>query len=928
MESPERTGPIRSVSSSIVSAARMGLALAAIAAAVPDVGEAQAVGNITGVVMDANGQRLNSATVEVAGTSLRSLTDVVGQYRIAGVPIGPQTITVRSLGYAETRLQTTIRSGETTRQDLVIDLDPVLLEGLVIEGQLGQSEAFYRQRTAASIQNVVSGEQIERFPDSNVPGVLRRIPGVAAESDRGEPGAVYLRGLNPDLTSVTVNGQRLAATGSGRASSLSGISAEMLESLEVVKAVTPDMDAEAIAGSINLRTRQPTRRQLDGRVEGGLHSLAAGGNGRAALFYANQFDRLGLVVGTDYSKQNRETENVQTAWGTFDGQQVLNRLTVQSYPMERTRYSLNTTLDYDLGEGSHLFARGLASLYETYERRHTLAYRLDAGERVSAAEIRGGRFEREGRYTFNEQHVYNLNVGGVHRFPSLTLDYDVAGGMANGNQPFRDYFTYRMNGADLRADVSTSRFFPEVAVTNSADPLSPGGFELEKFEERTNLRSDRNLAGNLNLEIPFTLALGSGSVKIGAKHLRRSKENDEELVEFYPVGSTFYMDQVGATAAAYRRNVSRGGYPLGRVVDFERGYTFANANRGVLEDDINASRMDGDSNDYLAREAVSAGFAMASMNIGRLTVLGGVRYEHTSNDYSGNRLTFDSNGDYVSTEPVRSASAYGSLFPSAHLRFAATEATNLRLSYTGTIARPSFGQLAPNEVVENENQRVRRGNPELLPARSRNLDLLGEHYFRSIGVLSAGVFLKQIDDFTFSSTAPISTGEYAGYELVTPANGAEATVYGAELGWQQQLAFLPAPFDGTGILANYTYTGSTTELGDRFDRPNTRFPRQVPHFGNLALSYDRLGFSGLVSLNYQSAFMYSIGRTPDLDRFTHKRAQFDLAASQQLTPRFRAFLEMNNLTNEPFLTYTGSLDRPIESEYEGRWGTFGVRFEF
>lgn len=907
-----------------------GLLVAVLAALLgsPLASAAQTAGSVMGVVTDSNGQQLSSATVQVEGTSLRAQTDVVGRYRITGVPAGRHTLSVRSLGYEGAEVAIVVRGAETLQQDVVLALNPVRLEGLVIEGQLGQSEAFYRQRTAASIQNVVSGEQIERFPDSNVPGVLRRIPGVAAESDRGEPGAVYLRGLNPDLTAVTVNGQRLPSTGSGRASSLTGISAEMLESLEVIKAVTPDMDADAIAGAINVRTRRPTRQQIDGRVEGGLHSLAAGGNGRAALFYANQFDRLGVVVGTDYSRQNRETENVQTAWGTWEGQQVLNRLTVQSYPMERTRYSVNTTLDFDLGPGSRLFARGLASLYETYETRHTLAYRLDAGQRLSATEIQNGRFEREGRYTFNEQHLYNVDLGGEHRFDALSIDYGVTAGMANGNQPFRDYFTYRMNGANMVGDASADRFFPEVRVTNGADPLSPSGFRLEKYEERTNLRSDRNAAATFNVEVPFALQLGTGSVKLGAKHYRRSKENDEELVEFFPVGSTFHMDQVGATDGHYRRNVSRRGYSLGNVVDFQRGYAFARANRTLLEDDINDSRLEGDANDYIAREAVSAAYGMASVSMGRMTLLGGLRFEHTRNDYTGNRLTFDQSGDYQSTVPVEARSSYGNLFPSAHLRFALSDATNLRLSYTSTISRPSFGQLAPNELVQNEDLRVRRGNPELLPARSANFDVIGEHYFPSVGVLSAGAFLKRIQDFTFSSTTPITSGEFAGYELVTPANGAEATVYGVEVGWQQRLSFLPAPLDGLGILANYTYTGSETELGDQFDRPNTRFPRQVPHFGNLALSYDRLGFSGLVSLNYQSAYMYTVARSPELDRYTHKRAQFDLAASQQLTRRFRAFVEMNNLTNEPFLTYTGSLERPIESEYEGRWGMVGLRFDF
>jgi TonB-dependent receptor len=364
------------------------------------------------------------------------------------------------------------------------------------------------------------------------------------------------------------------------------------------------------------------------------------------------------------------------------------------------------------------------------------------------------------------------------------------------------------------------------------------------------------------------------------------------------------------------------------VVHFDRGYDFARAHADLLQNEINDTKLENDSNDYTASERIGAAYAMALLDVGRLSVLGGVRYEHTSNDYTGKRLVYDEQGDYVATLPTEAGSSYGNLFPNVHLRYARGEGTNLRASWTGTIARPSFNQLAPNEHISNESLRIRRGNPDLLPARSQNLDLLAEHYFRSVGVLSAGAFLNQVSDFTFDATAEIADGEYAGFELVTPKNGAEATVYGFELGWQQQLDFLPGALDGLGVLANYTYTGSKTELGDQYDRPDTRFPDQVPHFGNLALSYDRAGFSGLVSLNYESSYMYQIGRTPDLGRFRRKRAQFDAAFSQQVTPRLRAFVELNNLTNEPYLTYTGSLDRPIESEYEGRWGMLGLRFEF
>ncbi len=894
----------------------------------PAVSAQQGATTITGRVTGEEGRALQGATVVLAGSELAARTSETGMYRLERVPSGAQRLTVRLIGYQPQTITLNV-GAEPLQRDIVLVVSAQALESVNIAGQLGQAEAFNRQREAPNIKNVVSSEHIERFPDPNVSAVIRRMPGVAATSDRGEPGSLYLRGLNPNFTTVTVNGERVPSTGSGRGTSLSGISAEMLQSLEVIKAITPDMDADAVAGSINLQTRRATKRQIDGRIEGGTHTLADGGTGRGALFVGDRFGNTGVIVGADYSRQQRETQNVQTRWTDYNNgsgtESVISRLTAQYYPMDRTRYSLNSTIDHQFSPTSSVFLTALASQYNTNETRHTLAYRLDVGTRVNATTVNNGRLEREGRNTLTEQRIYSLSGGGDHTVRNMMLDYRFSASEAESNQPFRNYLSYERRGVNLEG-FAADRFRPEVRTLN-IDAQDPGVFNLLSHERRPSFAEDRNLSGMVNLAIPFSTSAGTGSVKFGGKMFSRRKNYDSEL-------AVFELQQRGQfTLADVRTNtgtrrIGFGGYDMGPVVDFSAGRQLVSANETAFADDINETRAESDSEDYRANEDIAAGYLMGTFNVGRLQVLAGTRYERATMSYGGKRLVFDAEGDYVETSDVAANSNNGFLFPMAHARYRINDRANLRFAYTSTIGRPGFQEIAPNEFINFEDQVVTRGNPNLLPTRAQNIDLLAEYYMSSVGVLSGGVFAKRFRDFAFRARSDIDAGSLIGFELSQPQNGDEAIVYGFETAWQQRLAFLPGALDGLGIFANYTFTRSQTDLGRQFDRDNVPFPFQMPHFGNVALSYDKFGFSGLVSVNHQAGHAMGIGRTPELDSRRDSRTQVDLAGSQRLSNGMRLFVEVNNLTNASYLQYFGSTFTPRESELEGIWGTVGLRFDF
>jgi len=882
---------------------------------------------IEGRITGDGGRPLAGAVVEVQGRSVSTMTSTEGYFRIAGLSGGEVTLRVALIGFQEQIVRANLQSGQTTRLDLGLVVNPLALDGILVEGQVGQAEALNRQRTAPSIRSVVSSEQIERFPDATVPDALRRIPGVSARPDRGETGFIFIRGLNPDLTTVTVDGTRLPSTAQeGRGVELSSIPSEMLASVEVIKAITPDMHADAVAGTINLQPRRPTYSQMDGRLEGGSHSLAGGSTYRGALNYSAVAGRFSYGIGGDFASQVRSTENLQYTWGTWQGETVLNRLLLQQYPIERSRYSVNGTLNYDLADRSSLFLRGFYSRYDTEEERHRLRYRLDAGTRTSATSANNFRTEREARQYKWEREIWSFSAGGNHLvWNGATLDYAGSASFARRTEPYRNYFYFRQTGVNGTLDPSGDPLLPIYSVTNGKDVDNLDDFRMTAREWRLDGNKDRDFSFGSNLSIPFDLGgTVPSAFKFGIHLGQRSKERDTSEAEQGIVsGNVFTMGSLGTSAAG--RNITPASYRMGPLLDWTKGAAFYEANRAAFTQDADELAIAEHTEDYEALERVGALYGMATIEFGDLQILGGARYEHTSMDYDGKRLLFDASGSFQSVTPVSASSSYGAFFPAAHLRYRINPETNVRLAATRTIARPDFLDIAPNEYVRPDEEEVSRGNPDLKPAHSTNLDLLFERYLSSVGMVQGGVFYKKITDFAYTSRTTITSGPQAGYELFTPMNGAEATVKGAEIAWQQRLTFLPGALSGLGAYANFTYTRSETDFGAEGGR-KTRLPEQFDRIWNLALMYDYAGFSGLISANYQSDFIDSLGSSDETDRWGVNRTQLDMNLSQQITPNIRAFLQLNNLTNEPYVKYTGTMATPHENEFEGFWGSVGLRF--
>ena len=899
-------------------------------------------GDVTGRITDAGtGGYLPGANVILEGTAYGTASGRTGEYRIMNVPPDSYTLNVTYIGYEDFSAGITV-SVEDVTQDVQLQATYLELGEVVVQGlRQGQVKALNQQKTAANIINVVAREQMERFPDLNIAEVLQRIPSVSITRDQGEGRFVSLRGTESRLTAVSVNGERIASPESkDRFVTLDVISANQLASIEVTKALTPDMDGDAIGGSVNLVTRSAL--DYDKRV-----LKVSGGSGYSqlmgtALFqgdftFADRFGankNIGLTLSGNYYNYPRGSDNNEMKWGgrkDTSGAEIdwaLRDLQFRHYTVKRERFGFTSNLDWRLSDDHQLYARVMFNRRDDLEQRRRLRIRPDKGAYVDRTHILEAALERELKDRLERENIYNIVGGGQHHFGSFDLDYTLSYSYADQSKPEETDPAFELDeDADLTLDLSDPDL-PTYEITNLASGYEhdAANWVLDEivYEDKGNTESE--LGGAINLKYPFAFGGYTGEAKVGGKVRMKGRERDNTTWEYGWEGvDDITMDQFVVAGEDYE---IFGGNPyrVGPSADSKKMRDWFKAHRdvaGELEGEIN--REDSDAENYQATENIFAGYGMTTLNLDKLMVLAGVRVEMTTIDYTGNDVLFDIDGDYVSTTEISSDDSYSHFLPMIHLRYQLTPQTNIRAALTSGLSRPNYYHLVPYKIILAEDEEMVIGNPDLVPTTAYNFDLLAEHYLPGIGIVSGGFFYKALSDIIYTGYHDQVGGPYAGYEVEQMVNGETASLLGFEINWQQELAFLPGPLSGLGIYANYTYTTSEADLPDR---AAISLPGQAGNVGNFAIAYEKYGFLGRLSFNYHGSYIDEVGGDEEEDIYYDDHLQLDFSASYQITPMIQAYFEAINLTDAPLRYYMGSEDRPLQREFYSWWMHAGLKFEF
>lgn len=896
------------------------------------------LGAINGRAADIRGQvtegesglSLEGAKVRVAGTDLRTETGRGGFYELNNVPEGQATVVVSYLGLGEVERGLTVQSG-TNRLNVSMEGQIFELDAFEVSGTItGQARALNLQRSSATLSNVVAADAIGRFPDQNAAEALGRLAGISVERDQGEGRFVVIRGIDPNLNSVAIDGVKLASPSTGeRATLLDTIPSDNLQRLEVYKSSLPSQPGDSVGGYINIKT--PSAFDDDrtiGRLtlQSNYSDLVDEWKGKVAGSFGKTFQdgTIGLMVSASYEQREFGSDNMEAdpfeEETADDGTSGLASGEVQfrEYDLERTRTGVSANLEFRPQTGANYYIRGSWNEYEDTEIRHRINLAPDGFATLSEDSYAGTGMEvvREFKDRTENMRIMALSAGGENTFGDWTVDYRLSYSEAEEDTPFDFETIHELNDTPDIRFLDTRSTLPGIEQVAGADITDPANYEFDKTQLENQLVSEEDLSGEVNFRYAMA-ETGLRAVQFGM--LYREKEKESDAAVFESDANPAAVDTLAGNVYDSPRDPYGSGLPYvsTRYTDFFRENEAAFAMERNEED----SRVE----DFESTEDVMAAYAMVEMSFSDWEMTTGVRVEDTSFSTVGTGYN-DGTGDFFRLE---GGNDYTEVLPGFHLRRAFADKLVFRFSANKTMARPNFEQTWPNAVIEGNEVEV--GNPDLDPLESINLDVSVEYYMEPLGLLSAALFYKDLDDFIYNQ---LTFGSFRGIddaEITTFRNGESGEILGLELSFQRQFSGLPAPFDGLGAYANITLTDSSADvLGAEAGDPmrSLDFIKQSEIVGNLAVTYEKAGFFIRLAYTYRDDYLDEIGESTLEDRYMKAHGQLDLSASYRINRNFTLFANWVNINDEPLEAYWGENGRLSQFEEYGWSANFGVKWSY
>ena len=875
---------------------------------------------ITGWVLDARTrQPLPGATVGLRTTNFFTITDRNGNYQLTNLPAGDYDLLITFVGYMPrsehirlTADQTLVRNANLAEQ--AGNLGEVNVKGIL--NREAETASRRSERNADNIINVVSSARIEGSPDINVANVLQRMSGITLQRSNGDGGSfAIIRGIEPRYNNTTINGVKVTSPDEkSRFVPLDIIPADLLQRIEISKALIPNMEGDAIGGTINLVMKDAPPAALL-RVSGSLgysalflkqsyttfeqsvirpkgftetngadylvqpgdfsrgnlnfRSKTAPPSGTAGLTWGNRFhnNRLGVLIGVSYQNQFSGAISEFDAvtidqFNTPSKSDVANRI----YSTNQVNYGLNLHVDYQLTPRHKLNFFNTLLLSDLAQTRLSVDTSLIGNGRTRPGT---GFINPVNRSLTNHQIVENAKLDGTLQLAdNILLNY--AG-----------VLSYAAKRAPDRAEITTDYKID--------DQFHRTATFFDQISHIWQHNSDRDYTGLLNLTYLPKRFVNALELRAGGLYRTKSRENRQDSYILKPtLDSATGQKQVFTSIETATWTVYN---PAGT-------YEY-------------------DANNYQASEQVGAFYAQGRYRASHWQVLTGVRVEATSQSFQINTVT---------TAQLNHATvAYTDILPSLHLTYRPNDRQNWRVSYFRSLSRPGYFELVPYQIRGQDSDEV--GNPNLRHAVADNFDLRYELYPNANDQLLIGTFYKRIQnpiEYAFTS--------FSGGQLVyTPRNFGTATNIGLEVAFTKYIG-------NWGITGNYTYTDSRISSPKIFNDPVTKtsslvlqdrpLQGQTDHIGNLSLLYRHpaSGWFVQVAYGYNGRTLRQV--TSFLGTDYYQRPQHTLAASveKRVGDHVVVFTKLNNLLNTPTILEVNTNHLIVQRDINRASYLLGLRY--
>jgi TonB-dependent receptor len=970
---------------------------------------AQGSANVTGVIKDAQtGEPLPGANVLLMGTGMGSTTDIEGKYAIRHVPTGTYTLRVTYVGYTTITTTISVKDGIDVRKDFKMSSVAIEGETVVVTAQAaGQNEAINQQLTSMPVMNVVSAARIQELPDANAAESVSRLPGVSLIRTGGEGSQVVIRGLSPQYNQVTIDGvelpsdvpssNRIVSVDQGaqegqsnvlgdRANDLSMISSSMLGGIEVIKAITPDMDAAVLGGVVNFGLRKAAKNRtvtdgigtwidqswfpsLDFKIQGGYNNLK---NTKSDYRFVGSLERrflderFGVFAQASAEQRNLSANELSVSYALNDkdkgdaGIPDLSSMTIMDYFRTRSRLGATVVLDFQHDNGDI----GLMNFVSSSKTRT-----VNRGESISPTPPGYGYYPAG--QTDNKLTVLSNLLSVKQEISIFHTDLRLSHSYSESHNPEDLSFGFEQVGTGYDNMPNIIKQHPhDIWSLFKADEYRATMAGISTSES---FSRERTLTGSLDFqtEVPV-LDWMTAKVKFGGSWQHRSRSYDFEqssgtawhddvltnnLLKFYP-WVVLVGGYVGMPSFAHAN------YDFGKVLNGDYGIKYPidvafmqqimplvkGLNQGGYRGGYRYNYLASSINDYDGTEDKSAGYVMATLNIGdRISILPGVRYQNLTTEYHAQRGRVTP-ANTIQGSDTTVTQSHGNWLPMLHLRYVPTDWLQLHFAYTNTLNYADYSALTPRYLIETSF--ITYNNIRIKPATSENLDFVAALHSNEIGLFTVDVFRKKIKDLIFFyQTWATNVDQYPELpplhntliQFNTYINNPKVIdLYGVETEWQTHFWYLPQPFTGLVLNLNYThifsqavYPKSAVEYvyyddgtfnARYYDTSyTTRMLNQPNDIVNITLGYDYAGFSARVSMLYQD----NIFKQPDfwsqLRNISAKYTRWDLSVRQQL-PWYglQVFLNVNNLTGENELTLNPKTGFPASEQRYGMSADLGV----
>lgn len=922
-------------------------------------------GVVTGRVANAaTGAYLEGAEVSVAGVPGVTLTARDGAFAIGGVPAGSREVRVYYTGLDVETRRVDVRPGQPVDVSVALTSGIQKLEAFTVSSSReGEAASITKQRNADNVKNVVSMDTFGSVADGNVGNFMVRLPGVSGEFENGEVVGIKIRGTPVEFSALNVDGVRASGAFSGfntqgdRGAQSDQIPAEFIKEVELTKAPTPDMPADSIGGSTNLVTKSA----LDFKEDVLTYRVGANYNmhrkdlknftPNAALTWLTRIGAgrdIGLALSLSYTDTEAPRDRAQMQRVEADGRNTQARTLTNIN--QRVRAGTGLKFDYRLSDRTSVYLKFQHNYYFfdsnrlVYAASVTGARRVASYNVVSRAAIEAGAQPRDAANVqagvapgFTDSYTELLNAtwsfdgdnnektGRQYLFDtglrsklggSQEVSLQASYAPSNFKSNLRTLVTSFIPGIGMSIDTSANRSRPLFRQTYGPSILF-GQTDFTRYTTQLQQQPETGEEEVANVKLDYRKRFGALGLPVDFKAGATARQQHRNLTVGRPNWSLTGPDGIVGNAddnlaqfilarPAYTVFNSSGVWPSLPGIDFKKAWRAFN-DQPQLFRPIGTS-VTADPNFSDITENIAGAYTQGRVQFGPLNVLAGVRVEQTDVEASGRY-----------TDPRRPTATraqredgYTQWFPSVHAKYEFRPGLVGRVSYTTGAARPNMSDLYPTTTVSYNAATglgtVTQNDPGLKPQYSRNYDASLEYYFEPAGVISAGVFRKDIRDFIARGIEEISGGadngfggDFAGFNLNTTTNQGSAKIEGFEFNGSLQLSLLPKPFNGLRVFANYT----KMKTQGRYANGVTDLVAFVPETMNAGFSFLWRKLEFRTAYNYTSGFLTGFNAIETMQTRRRPVDTTDFNLQYKFSARFAVFFDVINAFNHWPEFYTG-----------------------